>query len=131
MLFFAAMAKTRTVLGLLAGGVLVLSSCAHTLFGWPSQAAELAKTNTPAELATGLEIGWKWGGAAILVFGIIVIATFLKRQRGERVWMLPAALVAVSYLAFGSWALYRSNFDPFFFVFVVPGALLAIAVSGD
>jgi hypothetical protein len=45
--------------------------------------------------------------------------------------MLPTALVAVSHLGFGAWALYASNFDPFFFVFVIPGALLAIAVSGD
>lgn len=111
--------------------MLLLSSGAHTLLGWPSQAGELAKTTTPAELATGLEIGWKWGGVAMLAFGIMVVATFMKRLRGERVWMLPAALIAVSYLAFGAWALYRSNFDPFFFVFVVPGALLAIAVSGE
>jgi hypothetical protein len=128
---FRPMTKTRTALGFVAGVMLVLSSVAHTFLGWPSQAAELAKTTTPADLATGLEIGWKWGGVAILVFGVIVIATFLKRQRGERVWMLPAALVAVSYLAFGSWALYRSNFDSFFFVFVVPGVLLGVAVSGD
>ncbi len=125
------MAKARAALGLVAGGMLLLSSGAHTLLGWPSQAGELAKTTTPAELATGLEIGWKWGGVAMLAFGIMVVATFMKRLRGERVWMLPAALIAVSYLAFGAWALYRSNFDPFFFVFVVPGALLAIAVSGE
>jgi hypothetical protein len=118
-------------LGLVAGAMLVLSSGAHSLLGWPSQAAELAKTTTPADLATGLEIGWKWGGAAMLVFGIIVIATFMKRLRGEGVWMLPASLIAVSYLGFGAWALYTSNFDPFFFVFVVPGALLAVAVSGN
>lgn len=131
MVFFAAMAKTRTVLGLVAGMMLVLSSGAHSLLGWRAQAGELAKTTAPVDLLTGLEIGWKWGGAAILMFGVIVVATFLKRWRGERVWMLPSALVAVGYLAFGAWALYRSNFDPFFFVFVIPGALLAIAVSGD
>ena len=125
------MSKSRTVLGLAAGVMLVLSSAAHSLLGWPVQAAELAKTTTPADLATGLEIGWKWGGVAILTFGVIVLATFTKRWRGERVWMLPAALAGVAYLAFGAWALYRSNFDPFFFVFIVPGVLLAIAVSGD
>jgi hypothetical protein len=124
------MARTRNALGLIAGGMLLLSSAAHSLFGWPAQAAELAKTTTPAEVATGLEIGWKWGGVAILTFGVMVVATFMKRWRGERVWMLPASLIAVGYLGFGAWALYKSNFDPFFFVFVVPGALLAIAVSG-
>ena len=121
----------RNVFGLVAGVVLVLSSAAHSLLGWPAQAGELAKTTTPADLAKGLEIGWKWGGVAMLLFGVIVIATFLKRRRGERVWMLPSALVAVGYLAFGAWALYVSQFDPFFFVFVIPGALLGVAVSGD
>jgi hypothetical protein len=118
-------------MGFVAGAMLVLSSAAHSLLGWPAQAAELARTNTPADLATGLEIGWKWGGVAILTFGVIVIATFLKRWRGERVWMLPATLTSVGYLAFGAWALYRSNFDPFFFVFIIPGTLLAVAVSGE
>ncbi len=131
MLLFAAMAKMRTVLGLIAGTMLVVSSAAHSLLGWPAQAGELAKTTAPADLVTGLELGWKWGGVAILIFGVIVVATFIKRWRGERVWMLPSALVAVGYLAFGAWALYASRFDPFFFVFVIPGALLAIAVTGD
>ena len=121
----------RNMLGLVAGVMLVLSSAAHSLLGWPAQAGELAKTTTPADLAKGLEIGWKWGGVAMLLFGVIVVATFLKRWRGERVWLLPSALVTVGYLAFGAWALYASQFDPFFFVFIIPGALLGVAVSGD
>jgi hypothetical protein len=124
------MSKVRSILGLIAGVILVLSSGAHTFMGWQALGAELAKTNAPAELVTGLEIGWKWGGAAMLVFGITVISTFLKRYRGEAASTFVPALVSVAYIAFGAWALVHSNFDPFFFVFIVPGVLLGLASTG-
>ena len=124
------MSKLRNILGLIAGVILVLSSGAHTFMGWQALGAELAKTNTPAELVTGLEIGWKWGGAAMLVFGVIVTAIFLKRYRGESVPTFGPALVSVAYIGFGAWALVHSNFDPFFFIFIVPGVLLALASTG-
>lgn len=124
------MVRLRSVLGLVAGVVLVLSSGAHTFLGWQALGAELAKTNAPAELVTGLEIGWKWGGVAMLAFGIAVIATFLKRYRGEPASTFTAALVSVAYIAFGAWALVHSNYDPFFFIFIVPGVLLALASTG-
>jgi hypothetical protein len=66
----------------------------------------------------------------MLVFGVLVLATFLKRWRGEAASTFAPALIAVAYLAFGSWALFESNFDPFFFTFIVPGVLLALASSG-
>lgn len=124
------MSKLRSVLGLIAGAMLVLSSGAHTFLGWQALGAELAKTNTPAELVTGLEIGWKWGGAAMLAFGAIVIAVFLKRLRGEPASTFAPAVVSVAYIAFGAWALVHSNYDPFFFIFIVPGVLLALASTG-
>lgn len=124
------MSKLRSILGLFAGVILVLSSGAHTFMGWQALGAELAKTNAPAELVTGLEIGWKWGGAAMLVFGMTVVATFLKRYRGDPASTFVPALVSVAYIGFGAWALVHSNFDPFFFTFIVPGVLLALASTG-
>ena len=124
------MSKPRSVLGLIAGAILVLSSGAHTFLGWQALGAELARTNTPPDLVTGLEIGWKWGGVAMLAFGVVVIATFLKRYRGEAVSTFTPAIVSVAYVAFGAWALVYSNYDPFFFVFIVPGVLLALAATG-
>ncbi len=124
------MSKLRNLLGLIAGVILALSSGAHTFMGWQALSAELAKTNAPADLVTGLEIGWRWGGAAMLVMGTIVVTTFLKRYRGEPASTFAPALVAVTYLAFGAWSLFHSNYDPFFFVFIVPGALLAVASTG-
>ena len=124
------MSTLRNILGLIAGVILVLSSGAHTFMGWQSLGAELAKTNAPAGLVTGLEIGWKWGGAAMLVLGILVVATFLKRYRGEPASTFAPAMVSVAYISFGAWALVYSNFDPFFFSFIVPGVLLALASTG-
>jgi hypothetical protein len=125
------MSKLRNILGLIVGLFLVLSSWAHSILGWTALSAELAKTNTPPELVTGLEIGWKWGGAAMLVFGVIITAVFVKRLRGEPVPTLGPALVSVAYIGFGAWALMHSNFDPFFFIYIVPGVLLALASTGS
>ena len=124
------MSKVRSALGLIVGVFLVLSSAAHSLLGWQAIGAELAKTNTPPELVAGLEIGWKWGGAAMLVFGVIITAVFLKRLRGEPAPTTGPALVSVAYIGFGAWALMHSNYDPFFFIYIIPGVLLALALTG-
>ncbi len=121
----------RAVLGLVVGVSQILSAAAHSLLGWPGLEQELAAASVPPALARGVEIGWQFGGAAMLAFGLVVIGVFARRLRGLQVSTLPAALIACAYLAFGAWALWRSDFEPFFMVFVVPGALLAIAASGN
>lgn len=123
------MARGRAVLGLIAGGMLILSSAAHSLLGWPALRGQLAAVPVPADLLLGLQIGWQFGGLAMLVFGIVVVALFAKRFRGENAATGTAAVVAAAYLAFGCWALVASRFEPFFLVFIVPGILLALAVS--
>jgi len=123
------MARGRAVLGLVAGGMLILSSAAHSLLGWPALRGQLAAVPVPADLLLGLQIGWQFGGVAMLAFGIVVVALFAKRFRGEDASTGPAAVVAVAYLAFGCWALVASRFEPFLLVFIVPGILLALAVS--
>jgi hypothetical protein len=123
------MARGRAVLGLIAGGMLILSSAAHSLLGWPALSAQLAAAPVPADLLLGVQIGWQFAGVAMLAFGIVVVALFAKRLRGENASTGPAAVVAATYLAFGCWALVASRFEPFFLVFIVPGVLLALAVS--
>ena len=45
--------------------------------------------------------------------------------------LLPIAVMAGVYMAFGAWAIAASGGDLFFLgVFVVPGALLGIAANG-
>jgi hypothetical protein len=65
----------------------------------------------------------------MLVFGVIITAIFVKRLRGEPVPTTGPALVSVAYIGFGTWAVMHSN-DPFFFIFIVPGVLLALASIG-
>ena len=125
------MSSRRAVLGLVVGASQILSAAAHSLLGWPGLKQELAAAGVPSDLERGVEIGWHFGGVAMLAFGLVVIGVFARRLRGQAVSTLPAALIACAYLGFGAWALWRSDFEPFFLVFVVPGALLAIAASGS
>lgn len=119
--------KGKSILGLIAGAFLILSAGAHSILGWKAQSEALAQTNAPPDLVQGLMVGWMFGGPVMLVFGIICIATFLKRFRGDAVSTFAPALIAIAYLAFGAWAAVITGGDPFFMLFAVPGVLLAIA----
>ena len=126
------MKRARLILGIIAGAMLLASSVAHTWLGWQSLAERLATANVPPDLQTGLHIGWAFGGAAMVILGVIVIATFLGRVRGAKPPLLPVWVIAVVYMAFGAWAISASGGDLFFLgVFVVPGALLGIAANGQ
>ena len=120
----------RTVLGIVAGLVLVASSAAHSLLGWPQLRARLVGTNAPADLITGLAIGWHFAGVSMLAFGVIVLWTFVA-WRGRLVSLVPARVIGLLYVAFGAAALAVSGTDPFFLlVFVVPGLMLLAAAWG-
>jgi len=125
------MRRARLILGVVAGLALLARSVAHTWLGWKSLADRLAHTNVPPDLRAGLHIGWAFGGACMVMLGIIVIATFLGRLRGAKPPLLPIVMIAVGYMAFGAWSIAESGGDLFFLgVFVVPGALLGIAANG-
>jgi hypothetical protein len=126
------MKRARLILGVIAGVMLLASSVAHTWLGWKSLAEQLARTNVPPALQSGLHIGWAFGGACMVILGIIVVATFVGRLRGQAPPLLPIAVIAVVYMAFGAWAIAASGGDLFFLgVFVIPGALLGIAANGQ
>jgi hypothetical protein len=126
------MKRARLILGIAAGVMLLASSVAHTWLGWKSLAERIARTNVPPDLQAGLHIGWAFGGAAMVILGIIAVATFAGRLRGARPSLLPVAVTAVIYMAFGAWAIAESGGDLFFLgVFVIPGALLGIAANGQ
>ena len=115
----------RVILGHLGALLIILSSAAHSLLGWSSLGASLASINAPPELVTGLRIGWQFGGAAMLTFGCIVIREMstLRHRRSAALWTV--LIIGLLYVAFGSWALVISAYDPFFAgVFIVPGLLL-------
>lgn len=120
------MSRTRTILGIVAGVLMLASSAAHSMLGWPSIRAKLAESRAPDDLVQGLAVGWHFGGAAMVAFACIVLWTFLRRMQGDGVSLVPAGIVAFLYLAFGAGALAVTG-DPFFLVFIVPGLMLAAA----
>ena len=126
------MKRARLVLGIIAGVMLLASSVTHTWLGWKSLAERLATTNVPPDLQAGLHIGWAFGGAAMVILGIIAIATFAGRLRGAKPPLLPVAVTAVIYMACGAWAIAESGGALCFLGgFVIPGALLGIAAHGQ
>ena len=121
------MATWRFVLGLIVGVLFVASGAAHSLLGWKALAAELAKVSAPLDLARGLAIGWHFGGAAMLAFGVIVILLFLEARRNPTVSLRPALVIGIVYIVFGDAAFFLGGFNPFFLVFILPGLALVAA----
>jgi len=119
--------KTKSIIGLVAGALLILSAGAHSILSWKAMSEQLAQTNAPPDLVQGLRMGWMFGGPVMLVFGILSITTFLKRFRGEAVSTFAPALIATAYVAYAAFAAIATGGDPFLFLFLVPGVLLAIA----
>jgi hypothetical protein len=120
------MARLRSVLGLIAAAILFLSAGAHSFLGWKSLQPRIEAVGAPADLVTGLRIGWQFGGAAMLVFGIIAAWFFIQRLRGTTVPVFPVAVIGVVYALYGAWAISLTG-EPFFAIFIVPGVLLILA----
>ncbi|HKR65033.1 MAG TPA: hypothetical protein VJZ00_14970 [Thermoanaerobaculia bacterium] len=120
------MTKFRNFLGILAALILLLSSLAHSLLGWPNIRAQLEAAHAPADLITGLQIGWQFGGVAMVVFAAITAAVFIARMRGQQVSAFAPLVIAIAYLAFGTWALVATR-NPFFAIFIAPAVLLLVA----
>jgi hypothetical protein len=121
------MQRRRDVIGLIAALMIIVSSGAHTILGWRGMRGELAAARVPGDLMLGLQIGWQFGGAAMLTFGVVLFAIFRQRLRGANGSLLLPRAVALTYLLFGAWALAATGGDLFFLVFLIPGAFLAMA----
>lgn len=117
----------RRVAGLVVGGFLALSAFAHSLLGGSQLRSELSAAQVPPDLLRGALIGWYFGGAAMLAFAALVLHTFTRRADGTAASLVPARIVALTYLLFGLLAFAVSGFDPFFLVFVIPALLLSWA----
>ena len=125
------MHRARIIVGIIAGLLLLASSVAHSVLGWRQLGVELARANAPADLITGLMIGWQFAGAAMVAFAVIALWHFVDALRRRPVSLRPVIIIALVYLAFGTWALLASDLEPFFFfVFIVPGVMLLGASWG-
>jgi hypothetical protein len=124
------MTRFRYVLGAFTGFLLMLSAAAHSLLGWPVQRAALGMHNVPAEVVTGLGMGWNFAGAAMLAFGVIVTHAFTGRLRGTPHSLFAPRVAALLWIVFGLGAYALSRMGFFLAVFTLPGVLLAIASFG-
>ena len=123
------MSRSRSILGLVVGVVLVVSSAMHSLMGWPALQAALVAADTPPDLIAGLRIGWHFGGAMVLTLGLVTLWSFAERLRGRAVSLRALQAFAAAYALFGVYALLTGDLNPFFLIFVVPGVLLFFAAS--
>jgi hypothetical protein len=122
------MNQTRIGLGYRAGAILVLSSAAHLLMmGWPGIRAELARSAATPDLVAGVQMAWYFGGMAMLVFGVIVVALFRAAQQGRGVPAAVVAAIGCGYLAFGAIEFIITGYQPFTVIFMLPAALLLAA----
>lgn len=125
------MTGARLFAGAAAALILLLSSAAHSILGWPAMRARLADTTAPADLVLGLGVGWVFGGVCMLAFSAIASWTCVSAWRGSTVALIPLRIIGVVYLLFGLGALWVSGGEPFYAVFVVPALLLLYASTGS
>lgn len=123
------MSKTRAVLGVIAGIMLILSSVAHSTLGWRGLSQQLTAEGVPNDLLQGVKAGWQFAGLAMLVFGVIALVFAFDVWRGVVVRKTPLLTMGIGYVGFFLWALTLGGWNPFLLVFLIPGILLLIAAS--
>lgn len=121
------MRRAAAVAAAVAAAIILLSAFAHSVLGWRAMGDALAQTNAPADLVRGLGIGWVFGGACMLAFGVTVAWTSRALWRGDAPPRVPLLAITACYLLFGAGAMVVSGGDPFYLVFIVPGLLAAYA----
>lgn len=118
---------TRHVM-LLIAAVFLLSSLAHGLLGWKMLHAALAGISAPRDVVRTVAIGWFLGSAAMVAFGVIVLAAWRRARRRDGSGLQGALVVAVVYFLFGLGAFLSSGFNThFLLLFMIPAGLLAWA----
>ncbi|HEX4823785.1 MAG TPA: hypothetical protein VFV19_05705 [Candidatus Polarisedimenticolaceae bacterium] len=118
----------RFAVGITASLLVIANGVMHTLVGWKVMRAALDAAGVGSDVVDNLGLGWTFGGVAMFAFGAIAIASFLARKRNPQASLGAVAIIALAYLLFGIGAFVASRFNPFFLVFIVPGALLGLAV---
>ena len=108
---------------------LVLSSVAHGILGWKAMRAELVGTGASPELLADLATGWYLGSVAMVAFAVIIFSSWQEACGKGPSGRVATATIALIYSGFGMLAFVFRSFDLHFLVaFVIPGALLGVAV---
>jgi len=121
------MSRTARWLLLVAGILLLLTAAAHAFIGWPAIREELLASEAPGSLVRAIGIGWLYGSAAMLTFGVIALTVWWWAQTGKMMMGRVAGVIALLYLGFGTWAFFYSSLNPHFIGFIVLGVLLGAA----
>lgn len=120
----------RSILVMISGVVMLLSSVAHGGLGWPAMRAELGSTTAPADLVQGLGAGWYFGTASMAAFGSIVLFCGLRMRRGDLSGVPVVGIVAVCYVVFGLLATLLVHLNAHFALFVATGLLAGLPLLG-
>lgn len=115
---------------LVTGILLVSSAAAHGFLGWPAIRDGLVQTQASNDLTRAIGIGWLYGSAAMLAFGVLVLQAWRWARAGQPAASGVAGWIGLLYLGFGTWAYVSSGLNPHFFAFIVPGVLLGMGWVG-
>lgn len=127
----AARAKVATVLIVLGGLLMLLSSLAHAFQGWPAMEEGLAPHPVDAEIAASLAVGWIWGSACMAGLGALTLACLPGVRRGERSARVATAVAGLTWALFGAGALYWRWPNTHFLAFVLVGGLVLAGVASQ
>ena len=123
------MNRLRNSIVIAASVLLIASSGAHSLLGWPALRAKLDAAGVPADLAQGLGMGWHFAGVAMLVLGVLTLWLLRVESQGGVSVRLPLFVIGGAYELFGLGCLVLLGWDPFLLTFLIPGALLSAAAA--
>lgn len=124
------MRKTRFVIGVIAGALMVFSGAAHSLMGWKQARHILARTTASADFSDGLAVPWHFAGVAMVMSGVIVIAFFISALRGRPESRFAVLVIGAAWLLFAIWGATFVKPDPSFAIFGLPGILVLIGALG-
>lgn len=120
----------RSTLLIVAGVVMLASAVAHGALGWPSIKAGLDAAGAGPDLAGALSVGWYWGSASMVAFGIVTAAAGFRLRRGDRSGLPAVGAIAACYVGFGAAAFVLRDLNPHFLLFVATGLLAGLPALG-
>ena len=65
------------------GALLISSSFAHAFLGWPAIRQALVASNVDPGLVQGIGVGWLYGSAAMLTFGVLTLLAWRSAGTGS------------------------------------------------
>lgn len=113
------------ILGVAVTLLILASAWAHGLIGWPTMQQSIGGGNVHPDVVGALAIGWYFGSASMLAFGLIVGLQAIRRLKHLPVDLGSLWVIAIVYLSFGAAAFVLRNLNPHFLIFVVTGVLTA------